>query len=282
VPPFGYRTYQIEAAPPAGPEPSVGQEPMIENSFYRVELRRSDGAIVGIYDKELKRQLVDPDKENKPGQLLRSLQYKNLPVDRRQFTIEVHGGSLVKELVVRRYGSYWFETKISLPTGQKLVKIDNTIDREKMPRMENLEADTYAFSFPFKFTNSSRLWVDDGLGFHRFPNDYLPGARTDAVVPKHTLVLESTEDSPSYNVLIAQRQSFFDLAPCLPDPKRGCGTFENEIRSVAMRKAGKGETRDQGVVDFSTPEPGLGSLSHFSFALPAIPREVTLPSLPEC
>jgi hypothetical protein len=34
-----------------------------------------------------------------------------------------------------------------------------------------------------------------------------------------------------------------------------------------MRKADKGETRDQGVVPFSTPEPGLGSLSHFSFAI---------------
>jgi len=267
VPPFGYRTYQIEAAPHADPEPSMSQDATIENSFYRVEVRRSDGAIVGIYDKELKRQLVDSGKENKPGQLLRSLQYKNLPLDRSEVTIEVHGGSLVKELVVRRYGSYWSETKISLPTDQKLVKIDNTIDREKMPRMGNLEADTYAFSFPFKFTGSSRLWVDDGLGFHRFPTDYLPGARTDAVVPKHALVLESTEDRPSYNVLIAQRQSFFDMAPCLPDPKGGCGRFENEIRSVAMWSADTGETRDQGVVDFSTPEPGLGSLSDFSFAI---------------
>jgi hypothetical protein len=133
--------------------------------------------------------------------------------------------------------------------------------------MENLEADTYAFSFPFKFTGSSRLWMDDGIGFHRLPTDYLPGARTDAVVPKHTLILESTEDTPSYNVLIAQRQSFFDIASCLPGPKGGCGTFQNEIRSVAMRKADKGETRDQGVVDFPTPEPGLAPLSHFSFAI---------------
>jgi hypothetical protein len=123
VPPFGYRTYQIEAAPQADPDPSLGQDAMIENSYYRVEVRRSDGAIVGIYDKELTRQLVDPDKQSKPGQLLRSQQYKNLPLDRSEVTIEVHGGSLIKELVVRRYGSYWPETRISLPTDQKLVKI---------------------------------------------------------------------------------------------------------------------------------------------------------------
>lgn len=267
VPPFGYRTYQIEAAPQVVSEPSAGRNTMIENSFYRVEVRRSDGAIVGIFDKELKRQLVDPDKENKPSQLLRLHQSKNVPLDDSEVTIEVHGGSVMKELVIRRYESYWPETRISLPTDQKLVKIDNTIDRDKMPRGQNLEADTYAFSFPFKFTSPARLWVDDGLGFHRFPGDYLPGARTDAVVPKHALILESTDDSPSYNVLIAQRQSFFDMVACLPGPEGGCGTFQNEIRSVAMRKADKGETRDQGIVDFSTPEPGLGSLSHFSFAI---------------
>jgi Glycosyl hydrolases family 38 N-terminal domain/Glycosyl hydrolases family 38 C-terminal domain len=267
IPPFGYRTYQIEPATLAGLEPSVGQDAMIDNLFYRVEVRRSNGAIVGIYDKQLKRQLVDPYKENKPSQLLRSQHYKNLRLDEGGVTIETRGGSLMKELVVRRNRSYWPETSISLPTDQKLVMIENTIDREKMPRMKNLEADTYAFSFPFKFTGSSRLWTDDGLGFHQLPTDYLPGARTDAVVPKHALILESTEDTPSYNVLIAQRQSFFDIASCLPGPKGRCGMFQNEIRSVAMRKADQGETRDQGVVDFSTPEPGLATLSHFSFAI---------------
>jgi hypothetical protein len=267
VPPFGYRTYQIEAAPRVGLDRSVGHDAMIENSFYRVEIRRSDGAIIAIYDKELKRQLVDPDKENKPSQLLRSHQYKNLPLVDSVVTIEAYGGSLMQEMVVRRNKSYWPETRITLPTHQKLLTIDNTIDRDNMPRMNDLEADVYAFSFPFKFTSASRLWVDDGLGFHQFPADYLPGARTDAVVPKHALVLESTQDDPSYNIVLAQRQSFFDIAPCLPGPKGGCGTFQNEIRSVAMRKADKGETRDQGVVNFSTPEPGLGSLYHFSFAI---------------
>ena len=267
VPPFGYRTYQIEAAAQAGLEPNVGHDPMIENSFYRVEVRRSDGATVGIYDKQLKRQLVDQDKENKPSQLLRSQQYKNLPLDVGQVTIERHGGSLMQKLVIRRNKSYWTETQISLPTDQKLVMIDNTIDREKMPRMKDLEADAYAFSFPFQFTHASRLWAEDGLGFHQFPADYLPGTRTDAVVPKHALVLESTEDNPSYNIVIAQRQSFFDIAPCSPGARGGCGTLQNEIRSVAMRKADKGDTRDQGVVDFSTPEPGLSSIYHFSFAI---------------
>jgi hypothetical protein len=168
----------------------------------------------------------------------------------------------VQELLVRRSKSYWPETRISLPTNQKLVTIDNTIDREKMQRMKNLETDVYAFYFPFKFTSASRLWVEDGLGFHQFPTDYLPGSRTEAVVPKHALVSEST-----YNIVIPQRQSFFDIVPCLPGRRGGCGTFQNEIRSVAMRKADKGDTRDQGIVDFSTPETGLDSVYHFSFAI---------------
>jgi alpha-mannosidase len=267
MPPVGYRTYQIEAAPQTGSGPSVGQGAMIENSFYRVEVRRSDGAIVGIYDKELKRQLVDPDNANRPNQLLRSQQYKNLPLDGSEVTIETQGGSLTQELVVQRNKSYWPDTRITLPKDQKLVMIDNTIDRDRMPRMENLEADVYAFSFPFKFTSASRLWTEDGLGFHQFPIDYLPGARTDAVVPKHALVFESTQDNPPYNIVMVQQQSFFAIAPCLPGPKGGCGTFQNEIRTVAMRKADKGDTKDQGVVEFSTPEPGLGPLYHFSFAI---------------
>jgi hypothetical protein len=53
----------------------------------------------------------------------------------------------------------------------------------------NLPGEYYSFNLPFRFQGSPEVLVEDGIGYHRIPEDYLPGARTDAAVPQHSLVL---------------------------------------------------------------------------------------------
>ena len=70
VPPVGYKTYAVrdKAAPTAAPGAGAGsaagataapQTNVLENSFYRITLDPATGSVRAIYDKQLKRELVD-------------------------------------------------------------------------------------------------------------------------------------------------------------------------------------------------------------------------------
>lgn len=58
VPGLGYRTYRLEAAPPAEPA-AAGSPGLAEGRFYRVELDPASGAVRSLIDRDLGRELVD-------------------------------------------------------------------------------------------------------------------------------------------------------------------------------------------------------------------------------
>lgn len=62
VPAFGYKTFGARKSTSATPKPGqtkIGSSSM-ENRFYRIEFDTRNGTISSIWDKELKRELVDP------------------------------------------------------------------------------------------------------------------------------------------------------------------------------------------------------------------------------
>ncbi len=73
VPPLGYKTYRLEAAPAAPSFPSGSLRVSgntIENEFYRVQLDPVSGGVASIYDKQLNRELVDRKASEKVNQYL--------------------------------------------------------------------------------------------------------------------------------------------------------------------------------------------------------------------
>jgi hypothetical protein len=275
VPGFGYRTYELSSDGSSLVSGQGTQDTSVENAYYRLEVRKEDGAVIGWYDKQLNRQLLDPNGNDKMNELLRWQGMKSLPVVPGKISIERRQGPVLNQLVIRRASSYWPETVISLPAGKKEVLVENVLDRTRMPHVEHVDqADVYAFAFPVKFTGSSQLWVGDGIGFHRLPQDYLPGARVDGAVPEPSAVFTSREDSPPFNVTLSQRGSFYVSVPCSPGPTGGCGTFLNELRPNAMRKPDQGDTKDQGVVEFATTEPGFPTTYRYDFALSSASGEL--------
>jgi len=60
VPALGYRSYRLSRAGDLTPEPAPAQRSAMENAFYKIEFDPS-GRIAGIYDKHLKKQLVDEE-----------------------------------------------------------------------------------------------------------------------------------------------------------------------------------------------------------------------------
>jgi len=264
VPSIGYRTYELIAgeAPPVSRAPKALQ---IDNQFYSLRVRPSDAAVVNLVDKELGQELIGP--KQALNQLLRWIPQENLPVGIAEVSFVVESGPVFTRLHIRRPGTVWPETQITLYRGLKRIAIANQLDRERIPFVaSNQTGEYYSFDFPFGFSTPAEVWLEDGIGYHRIPNDYLPGARTDAAVPQHSLALNGNAAGKTVHVVLFQREAFFDYLPGLPGVK-GKGDFLNVVRVTVMRKQDQGETRDLEFVNFATLEPGYSSESWYHFAL---------------
>ena len=269
VPPFGYRSYSIVAGTPTAPQVAAATLPLLENSGYRLTLRPNDGALTSLLDKRLNQELVDSTGGKAANLLLRWIPAENLPAAWPDVRITKESGPVFSRLTVRRPGTLWPETQFLLVEGISKVRIQNTLDRDKMPFVASNQAgEYYSFQFPAPFKGSASLWVEDGIGFHQIPEDYLPGARTDAAAPLHSLVMTGQIGGQETSITLSQKESFFVYLPGLPGAK-GPNTFLNSARPTVMRKQDQGDTRDLGMVNFPTVEPGLPAVSTYSFSLRA-------------
>lgn len=270
VPGDGYRTYALESSSAKEDQPAIKQSEgfEIENDYYRVLLREPDGAVVSVFDKQIGLELVDPKSAETFDALNRWNPFGALPSATAKGEITREDGPLYSSLIVHRPGSYWPETRITLPKNEKRIEFTNTLERTRMPYVASLQpGEYYSFDFPVKFDGSANIWVEDGTGYHQIPDDYLPGARTDAAAPQHSLIVSGDSTGKKISITLAQRESFFDYLPGLPGAK-GPGKFLNVVRAVALRKQDEGDTRDLGMVNFANLEPGFeGVPLRFSFAL---------------
>jgi hypothetical protein len=268
IPALGNKSYTLEPAEASTPTkklPSASTD--IENSFYRIRVRPFDGAVTSIYDKQLQRELVDSGGDKAANQLLRWTAWSSLPVGLAQVAIHAETGPVFDRITIQRPETLWPETQITLYRTVKRIEFANLLDRDRMPFVaSNLPGEYYSFNLPFRFQGSAEVLVEDGIGYHRIPEDYLPGARTDAAVPQHSLVLAGQSEGRTISVTLSEREPFYNHLPGLPSVK-GPNTFLNAVRITAIRKQDQGDTRDLGMVNFSTVEPGLPAQSWHRFAL---------------
>lgn len=280
IPALGHKSYAIELAHAGNHTPAKANAPSstsasgstststsIENSFYRIHVRSSDGAVTSIYDKQLQRELVDSGGDKAANQLLRWTAWSSLPVGIAQVAAHVETGPVFDRIVIQRPGTLWPETQITLYRAMKRIEFANLLDRERMPFVaSNQPGEYYSFNLPVCFQGSAQVWVEDGTGYHRIPEDYLPGARTDAAVPQHSLVIVGQSDGRTLRVTLSEREPFFNHLPGLPSAK-GPNAFLNAVRITVMRKQDQGDTRALGMVNFSTIEPDLPAQSWYHCAL---------------
>jgi hypothetical protein len=268
IPPVGFRTYSLEhsSAPPAKEEEVNGDE--IENQFYKLRLRESDGSIDSIWDKSEHRELVNAQSPQRAGQLVRWSIANYLPDEEWKPAVHHFRGPLTDEVVIVRPGTWWPETRVTLDSAERTVNLDEMFDRSRMPPVPlEKNSEYYGFEFPFNFANPAKIMVGDGIGFHDLPKDYLPGARTDAVTPIHTLALMDDGAAGSNAISLLQREDFFDMPLRTYDVTGALKDFTNVVRVTALRKADQGDTKDAGVVTLPTVEPGYGPRYTSSFGI---------------
>ncbi|MEN8153086.1 MAG: glycoside hydrolase family 38 C-terminal domain-containing protein [Acidobacteriota bacterium] len=69
VPPMGYKTLQVNAGKKSGTNPQ-GDNRFLENRFYKLIIDGKKGVVTGIFDKELKKELTDPENTLTLGQVI--------------------------------------------------------------------------------------------------------------------------------------------------------------------------------------------------------------------
>ena len=71
LPSVGYKCFRIEYGKQSPAQPPPGSsDGTVENSFYKITIDKSSGAVASIYDKQLQRELVDDKSPYKFGQYL--------------------------------------------------------------------------------------------------------------------------------------------------------------------------------------------------------------------
>ena len=251
VPANGYKTYTLEKNSDPEAKNAVDGSGHIENDRYAIDVDVVTGNVLRIVDRRSGQNLFSAGALT----VLRSGKPANAPAG---VIVQRQRGAVADEITINRAGSWWARTVLSLPHGLDEVRMEQVLDREQMPAVQfSQPSDRYTISFPFAAGSEAAEWVDDGIGFHRVPQELLPGARTNGVVPRFVVALARDDQAARSHLLFAQRESFFLSTSKIP------GDFE----VLALEKSEQGDTKDHGVVTFKTFEPGYPTEYAFHFRL---------------
>jgi hypothetical protein len=282
VPSFGYKTYQLTTVPGKAVSTLIESKTntaTTENFQIRM---RTDGNIQSIIDKRNGREIVNDKGELPFNDLLRvegqdasKVVYPITP------QISIRHGNQMSQIVIRRERSIYPLTTLTIYDGIDRVDLHNELDGTKMPFVggDNNWNDSYYFAFPFN-VSATNLKVKRGgqKWFDTLPDDYLPGARHDAVTTQHLFGFTNGQAS----AYLAHRQAFHWVYPGFVSTKmraKGAakefpamftGKFplpEATIYSRAVRRSNQADTHDLGVINMETVEPGLDGNYIFDYAI---------------
>ncbi len=284
VPAMGYSTFELTIAS-GKPVPLV--IPVAGNSAANAKFSirvRPDGNIESIRDLAANREMVNAKGERPFNDLLRlegsdasTVTYPSAA------SVSTVRGRVISRITVKRDRSIYPLSTITIYNGLDRVELHNELD----PRHEGIVGgndnwgDTYYFAFPFNVSKDNLKLMRGGQKwFDKLPDDYLPGARQDAVTTRHAIGVTNGNST----VVAAHRQSFHwsyssfvatkVLAKNAPKefPAMYMGKFplpEATLYARAFRNASVADTHDKGIVYMDTVEPGLTGNYIFDFAFSA-------------
>ena len=266
---MGYKQYKVTRRP-------YGETPIpvmrtndfeVENDQYIVSVRPADGVVTGIVDKETGKQLVAPATGKGWNELMRWTLLNEQTMALGIAQVRIESGPVASHMFISRTGSLWPLTRISLYTGTDRIEFVNTLDRSKMPFVAQTGlADYYSFLFPFNYMETPEILIENSAGFHRWPDDYLPGARLDGAAPQHVLSFFGNNGDISLQSNLSFRETFFAHLPAFPVDGRRV-LYNNTVRASVMRKFDQGVTSDFGAMNFPSVEPGLKFADVYAFAV---------------
>jgi alpha-mannosidase len=190
VPAVGYKIYAVKTGQSAGTQADEKQTSSLENDYYRVVLDPATGSVKSIYDKQLKRELVNQQSLYRFGQYLYVSGGDKSPNSILQYSrvypqpdLAVHpsqGGSVIS---IKHTANGWVArmqseatntpsivTEIRLPDAEKKIEFTEDLDKKSI-----LNREAAYFAFPFAMSQPQfRYEVQNGVVDPA--NDMYPGA----------------------------------------------------------------------------------------------------------
>jgi len=283
VPSLGYKIYEITTEAGRNLSTLKADENKLEtnNKSFQIKMR-SDGNVESIRNLLTNREIVNNNGELPFNDLLRvegsdasKISYPFAP------KITVKKGEQMTQIWVERARSIYPLTVLTIYDNLDRVEIHNELDAEKMPFAggNNNWHDSYYFAFPLNISKENlRVKRGGQKWFDTLPDDYLPGARTDAVTTQHLIGMTDGNST----AMFAHRQAFHWVYPSYVDtkirpkdapkgfPAMFTGKFplpEATIYSRAVRRSNQADTHDLGVINMQTVEPGMTGNYVFDYAL---------------
>lgn len=191
IPAMGFKCYSLQTQPSAKEAPGAGgagTPNTIENDFYRVQVDEATGAIKSIFDKELKRELVDSSSAYRFNQYLyvqggaeTQIVYMRKSLPLAHLTVTPSFGGRLIELRKTPYGQILtteakgvhtplLRTQIILYDREKKIELVNKVTKEAVR-----EKEAGYFAFPIA-TSRSTFSYEIQNGWVNPSKDMLKGA----------------------------------------------------------------------------------------------------------
>jgi len=204
VPAMGYKVFKLRNAAATGPVPDARQISRLESPFYRVELDPATGSIRSIYDKQLRRELVNQQSPYRFGQYLyvtggdrdatgEMLQswYRPQPKleihpagDGRVLSLRRTPEGSVARLQSRGLNTPEILTEIRLFDREKKIEIVETVNKKEVTSVESVY-----FAFPFAMQHP-RFQYEIQTGVVDPARDMYPGAGREWFSVQHWAAVE--------------------------------------------------------------------------------------------
>jgi hypothetical protein len=182
VPPLGYKVFKLGGEASTNPASNITVGPdMLENLFYRIRIDSKTGGITSIFDKQLKRELVDEDAPHKVNQfVMRWMQSGKIQGPFGVTVQKGHAGPVCGSIIIRASGAGCPQITQEVTIYDQVKRIDfaNRILKDSMPLQE------IYFAFPFKVDNPDFQFEGSNSVIKPF-RDQFPGSNTNYYTVQH-------------------------------------------------------------------------------------------------
>jgi alpha-mannosidase len=238
---IGYETYPLVGAQHAAPQPVAVTRPddrTIENRFYTISIDPQTGGIASLFDKELGRELIDPEAPYRAGEYLYVAGGENtrlheasahLPMPRlkekRPEAVAVRPGAdgpVFGSLVIETKNEVTPKIATEIILYRDVKRVDLAV---RLTKQETTAKEGVYFPFPFNLRNPDvRLEIPDGV--IRPEKDQFGGGCRDWYAVQHWIELAQPGANP-WRVTFSAPDT---LLVCLNDIFRGRWMKKGELR----------------------------------------------------
>jgi alpha-mannosidase len=221
VPACGYRVLKLEPkADRRSAEPAAGT--VLESAFYRVAFDPANGAVTSVFDKELNRELVDPQAPHRLNEYLyvaggkgsRIVMNPNGPEPKLTLSTpekaslrRVRLGELGERMVVETSGTMAPRLVTEVTVWNHLRRVDIV---NRLTKTQTYDKEAVYFSFPFAAAKPVFRY-ECPAGIVNANTDMLPGACLDWFTVQHFVEIESGDAAIAWATPDAPLACFQDI-----------------------------------------------------------------------